>query len=520
MINRQQGFTLLEVMAALAIFSMLSVLAFMIFSQASELHQRSQKEIQQFNQLQRTITILDNDLLQLVARRNRSTDKIMVLGEEAIFTTQSRDPLAPLSEAQTLLTVHWYLRNHTLYRAVRTSVDGRKDQPAQAMLEHVESFLLESNSGESQELPLSVTLHLQTQQYGGLQRRFALPEQLAREESPAQTQAGNNNHDNEQRGVALLIVLMLLALMAALAADMTLSFHSQLQRTRQVNHHLQRQYDIELAEKLALASLTQDVKDNDRQTTLQQYWAQPQQLQLEDGNTVKWQLRDAQHCFNLNALAKISDDPLASPDFPAQVFSALLINAGIDRGNTDEIVQSIADYIDVDDSPRFHGAEDNFYQSQTPPRHSANQMLFLTGELRQIKGITENIYQRLIPYVCVLPTTELSINLNMLTENDIPIFRALFLNNITDADARVLLQKRPREGWLTTDAFLYWAQQDFSGVKPLVAQVKGHLFPYSRYFTLSTESISDEQSQGWQSHIFFNRKQQSAQIYRRTLQLY
>ncbi|MCF3329626.1 type II secretion system minor pseudopilin GspJ, partial [Escherichia coli] len=117
-------------------FSMLSVLAFMIFSQASELHQRSQKEIQQFNQLQRTITILDNDLLQLVARRNRSTDKIMVLGEEAIFTTQSRDPLAPLSEAQTLLTVHWYLRNHTLYRAVRTSVDGRKDQPAQAMLEH------------------------------------------------------------------------------------------------------------------------------------------------------------------------------------------------------------------------------------------------------------------------------------------------------------------------------------------------------------------------------------------------
>ena len=193
MINRQQGFTLLEVMAALAIFSMLSVLAFMIFSQASELHQRSQKEIQQFNQLQRTITILDNDLLQLVARRNRSTDKIMVLGEEAIFTTQSRDPLAPLSEEQTLLTVHWYLRNHTLYRAVRTSVmAGRINPPSD--VEHVESFLLESN-GESRELLSQSALHLQTQQYGALQRRFALPEQLAREESPAQTQAGNNNHE-------------------------------------------------------------------------------------------------------------------------------------------------------------------------------------------------------------------------------------------------------------------------------------------------------------------------------------
>lgn len=129
MINRQQGFTLLEVMAALAIFSMLSVLAFMIFSQASELHQRSQKEIQQFNQLQRTITILDNDLLQLVARRNRSTDKIMVLGEEAIFTTQSRDPLAPLSEAQTLLTVHWYLRIRSTVLFVLLWMAGRINPP-------------------------------------------------------------------------------------------------------------------------------------------------------------------------------------------------------------------------------------------------------------------------------------------------------------------------------------------------------------------------------------------------------
>ncbi len=62
--------------------------------------------------------------------------------------------------------------------------------------------------------------------------------------------------------------------------------------------------------------------------------------------------------------------------------------------------------------------------------------------------------------------------------------------------------KRPGEGWLTTDAFLYWAQQDFSGVKPWF-QVKGHLFPYSRYFALSTESISDEQSRDGKA-IFFS----------------
>lgn len=189
--NRQQGFTLLEVMASLAIFSMLSVLAFMVFSQASRLHQRSQEEIHQFNQLQRAITILDNDLLQLVARKNRSTGKIMVTGKEVIFTTQSRDPLQPLNEAQTLQTVHWYMQNHTLYRAVRISVDDGKDKPAQMMLDHVDRFSLESATGDSQELPLSVTLHLDVQQYGPLVRRFTLPEQLIPEESPLPPHAGD-----------------------------------------------------------------------------------------------------------------------------------------------------------------------------------------------------------------------------------------------------------------------------------------------------------------------------------------
>lgn len=89
----------------------------------------------------------------------------------------------------------------------------------------------------------------------------------------------------------------------------------------------------------------------------------------------------------------------------------------------------------------FTAQKITFTKARRRPGIVPIRCFFLTGELRQIKGITENIYQRLIPYVCVLPTTELSINLNMLTENDIPIFRALFLNNITDADARVLLQK-------------------------------------------------------------------------------
>lgn len=66
-------------------------------------------------------------------------------------------------------------------------------------------------------------------------------------------------------------------------------------------------------------------------------------------------------------------------------------------------------------------------------------MFFLIGELCQIKGIIENIYQWFILYVCVFSIMEFSINFNMLMENDISIFRVLFFNNIMDVDVWVLL---------------------------------------------------------------------------------
>lgn len=178
----QNGFTLLEVMLALAIFTMLSILAFMVLSQAQITHQRAREETQRFNQLQRAMTLFGNDILQLVARRNRSTESMLVTGKEAIFSTQTRDPQQPLSDVLLLQTVHWYLRNHTLYRALRSSVDADTDLPAQPVLEDVEQFSLEAESDKSGELPSHVILHIEHQTYGALDRLFSLPARLTVEE--------------------------------------------------------------------------------------------------------------------------------------------------------------------------------------------------------------------------------------------------------------------------------------------------------------------------------------------------
>lgn len=326
--------------------------------------------------------------------------------------------------------------------------------------------------------------------------------------------------NTQQRGAALLLVLMLLAIMAAMATEMTLSFQTQLQRTRMANHQLQRNYDIDLAEQIAIANLIQDKTDNDKQTTMNQYWAQPQKRTLpETGNTLAWQLHDAKNCFNINSLEKLPAESLDTPPYAVKVFTALMLNAGFDRSTSDELAQSIADYIDSDDSPRLHGAEDDYYRLRTPPRLSAGQRLFLIGELRGIKGMTDKIYQKIAPYLCVQPTSELAININALTEKNASLLRALFLNDITESDALTLLHKQPEEGWQTVDAFLYRAQQDQSTIKPLLSQVKTVLTTTSDLFWLDVSSSSEGQSQGWRSHIYYDSQQRTAVIYQRSLLL-
>lgn len=118
----------------------------------------------------------------------------MVLGEEAILPRKVaiRWPLSVKHKPYSLFTgICEIIRSTVLF--ILLWMAGRINPPGDAGT--CRELSSESNSGESRELPLSVTLHLKTQQYGALQRRFALPEQLAREESPAQTQAGNNNHE-------------------------------------------------------------------------------------------------------------------------------------------------------------------------------------------------------------------------------------------------------------------------------------------------------------------------------------
>ncbi|MFO1432223.1 MAG: type II secretion system minor pseudopilin GspK [Candidatus Competibacteraceae bacterium] len=75
------------------------------------------------------------------------------------------------------------------------------------------------------------------------------------------------------------------------------------------------------------------------------------------------------------------------------------------------IADAIADWIDPDKDKRDNGAEDGDYEGLDPPYVAANQPLTSVTELRLIKGIDAAVYNKLAPYVCVLPPgTALNVN--------------------------------------------------------------------------------------------------------------
>jgi general secretion pathway protein K len=65
---------------------------------------------------------------------------------------------------------------------------------------------------------------------------------------------------------------------------------------------------------------------------------------------------------------------------------------GVDPGQATPIVNSILDWIDVDDQTRVEGAETEYYQTLNPPYAAKNGPIDDISELLLIKGITPEIY--------------------------------------------------------------------------------------------------------------------------------
>jgi general secretion pathway protein K len=225
-----------------------------------------------------------------------------------------------------------------------------------------------------------------------------------------------NGGATRQRGVALIIALILVALATILATKLSFDGFLELRRTTGVLAAEQALHFGLGAEALAADVLIQDLQINASATTLAGPWAQVTQPfpitpdSNPDGEpigTMQGVLEDMQGRFNLNSLARMGTDGLEDP-LPLQQFQRLLVSVGIEP----KWAGLARDWIDQNDTVgNPDGAEDAVYTSQTPPYRTGNWPMMSPTELMNLPGFGADRYRKIAPYVTALPDANSQINL-------------------------------------------------------------------------------------------------------------
>ncbi|HEX4647866.1 MAG TPA: type II secretion system minor pseudopilin GspK [Steroidobacteraceae bacterium] len=221
-----------------------------------------------------------------------------------------------------------------------------------------------------------------------LRKRFS---ERARRQRPRHAPAA-------QRGIALLVAILLVALGTVIAA--TVAYENAMTTRRGAATYALDQALLvaQGAEALAAYGLRTIYQNDPKHTYAAQGWGKPiGPLEVVPGVMLEASLEDLQGRFNLNSLV----DAHGNPD-PVQVtaFTNLLAYVGLEPKWAGYII----DWIDVNDTPSIpDGAEDSVYMGLTPPYRTPNRYITSISELLALPGFGRDRYVALAPYVTALP---------------------------------------------------------------------------------------------------------------------
>jgi general secretion pathway protein K len=258
----------------------------------------------------------------------------------------------------------------------------------------------------------------------------------------------------EQKGAALLTVLLLAATVAALAVVMTETMTRVLARTGAGEGRDQAYWALRGIERAALGQI--QAAGDEFDTILPRLLAQPIIIPLGDTvGTVR--IRDRSQCFNVNdlAVAGEGDEDSAADAGAIGRFADLVRALGGSASAGESLGTRIADFIDADQRAESAGAEDYDYERREVPYRTAGQPLASVSELRAISGFSQDIYRTLAPYLCTLPMDgPQALNVNTLTPADAPLLVAATGQALTLQAAERLIENRPPAGYVDVAAFL------------------------------------------------------------------
>lgn len=219
-----------------------------------------------------------------------------------------------------------------------------------------------------------------------------------------------------ERGAALIVALVIVAVMATLAVTLSDDF---LLLFRRVENRLQgdQAYARLLgAEAMARRLLLEDKAVGAPADSLDELWAQPLELPLAEGE-VRMQLHDAQGLININGLSAPAGQEGWSAEQRRLVRLLRFLRDDDDKPLLDEeqstaLANAIFDWLDGDNDPRLPGGAEAYDYSSDPGVRPANGELVHPSELRWVRGVNAQVYAALMPWLVALPGQGGGVNIN------------------------------------------------------------------------------------------------------------
>jgi type II secretory pathway component PulK len=220
----------------------------------------------------------------------------------------------------------------------------------------------------------------------------------------------DSNCSRHQCGIALIIVLLVITVLAILAGGFAYSMKVETQLARNASFDDELFWVAWAGLENAKYELALDLQGSCAQfDSFLDYWADGpgcdqlnpaaaagqtdpaapavspgHRLDIEPDRHVTWKTTDAERKFNIN----IAGQP---------ILQQAMTLIGLDPASHSTVMDSIADWIDPDDDAKTSGAESEFYQSgQGPygsPHNAKNATIDDISELLMINGITRGIYE-------------------------------------------------------------------------------------------------------------------------------
>lgn len=244
----------------------------------------------------------------------------------------------------------------------------------------------------------------------------------------------------QERGVALITVMLILALATILAVSMSSRQQLDIHRSANVFNFEQAYQYVLGAESWAKQILKRDFDDN-KIDSLDDDWATVLPPLPIEGGQMSGQIEDLQARFNLNNLVQNG-----KPNkLYVERFKRLLRNIELNE----DMAAMIVDWVDSNEQTGFAGAEDNEYLNSSPAYRTANQYMVDVSELLLVKGVNFEAYEKLRPFVCVLKS-ETEININTASAEVL----SSIVQDITLEDAKSLVEERNKEAHKKVEDFL------------------------------------------------------------------